>query len=185
MTTPDSTPQPGSPVMLAPEDGRTIVGGAVHANLKVTLDHPSYASSFEMRVAPGFDVGAHVHGNGEEMFYVVDGQLDVFCFEPLDRSLGDWHEWTSSSGQKYLRGGPGSFMYVPPGVPHAFANSTDTPVTMFFQSSVKGGHENYFVELADILGAAQQGKPDENKIKQLMQKYDMTQLTPMKPGTPS
>ena len=26
--------------------------------------------------APGVDVWAHVHGNGEEMFYVIDGELD-------------------------------------------------------------------------------------------------------------
>jgi len=29
-----------------------------------------------MDSAPGVDVRAHVHGNGEEMFYVIDGELD-------------------------------------------------------------------------------------------------------------
>ncbi len=47
----------GSPVMLPPEGGRLIAGGAVHARLLVAHDHPSYASTFEMTVAPGFDVG--------------------------------------------------------------------------------------------------------------------------------
>jgi len=101
----------GSPVMLPPEGGRLIAGGAVHARLLVAHDHPSYASTFEMTVAPGFDVGAHVHGNGEEMFYVIAGELDVLCFEPADRSLPDWHAWTSPSGQKFLHGLPGSFLY--------------------------------------------------------------------------
>ncbi len=47
----------GSPVMLPPERGQLIAGGAVHARLLVAHDHPSYASTFEMTVAPGFDVG--------------------------------------------------------------------------------------------------------------------------------
>jgi len=55
----------GSPVMLPPEGGQLIAGGAVHARLLVAYDHPSYASTFEMTVAPGFDVGAHVHGRGD------------------------------------------------------------------------------------------------------------------------
>ncbi len=128
----------GSPVMLPPEGRRLIAGGAVHARLLVVHDHRSYASTFEMTVAAGFDVGAQVHGNGEGMFYVIDGQLDVLGFEPADRSLPDWHAWTSASGETFLHGLPGSFLYVPPGVPHAFANRTDRPVTLFFQSSPAG-----------------------------------------------
>jgi len=30
-----------------------------------------------MTVTPGFDVGTHIHTNGEEMFDVVDGEIDV------------------------------------------------------------------------------------------------------------
>jgi len=30
-----------------------------------------------MTVTPGFDVGAYIHTNGEEMFDVVDGEIDV------------------------------------------------------------------------------------------------------------
>jgi len=173
----------GSPVMLPPEGGQLIAGGAVHARLLVAHDHPSYASTFEMTVAPGFDVGAHVHGNGEEMFYVIDGELDVLCFEPADRSLPDWHAWTSASGQKFLHGLPGSFLYVPPGVPHAFANRTDRPVTLFFQSSVAGGHENYFTELGALL-VDSDGHPDPAAIKQLEASYGTEQLTAMRPGGP-
>jgi len=176
-------PSTGSPVMLPPEGGRLIAGGAVHARLLVAHDHPSYASTFEMTVAPGFDVGAHVHGNGEEMFYVIDGELDVLCFEPADRSLSDWHAWTSASGETFLHGLPGSFLYVPPGVPHAFANRTDHPVTLFFQSSVAGGHENYFAELGALLGDSH-GHPDPAAIKQLEASYGTEQLTAMRSGGP-
>ena len=86
-----------------------------------------------------------------------------------------------ATGQTFLRGGPGAFMWVPPGTPHAFANTTDLPVRMFFQSSVPGGHENYFAELADILRAAD-GPPDQAAIIDLRQRYHIDQLTDMADG---
>lgn len=38
---------------------------------KVTGAHSSFASSFEVLVPPGFDVGAHRHQHSEELFYVA------------------------------------------------------------------------------------------------------------------
>lgn len=56
----------------------------MHDRLLVAHDHPAYASTFEMEVAPGFDIGAHVHRNGEEMFFVLEGELDILCFAHAD-----------------------------------------------------------------------------------------------------
>ena len=172
-----------SPVMLPPDGGRSISGGVVNARLLVAHDHPSFASTFEMTVAPGFDVGAHIHSDGEEMFYVVEGKLDVLCFEPADRTPPDWHSWTSASGETFLHGSPGSFLYVPPGAPHAFANRTDRPVKLFFQSSVAGGHENYFAELGALLRDSH-GSPSPAAVKELEASYGTEQLTAMLPGKP-
>ena len=71
-----------SEVMLAGGGGRRIVGGGVDATVKVTMDEAAFASTFEMRIPPGYDVGAHVHSQGEEIFYVVQGHghLDVLAF---------------------------------------------------------------------------------------------------------
>jgi hypothetical protein len=52
---------------------------------------------------------------------------------------------------------------------------------MFFQSSVPGGHENYFRELAELLAGG--GPPDQEAISRLRERYDMVQLTPVRtPG---
>ena len=147
-------------VMLSPGAGRRIE--ELDAAILVTGGQGAYTSTFESVVAPGYDVGAHVHGHGQEMFYVLEGELDVLAFEPVSREPADWHEWESASGQRFLRGGPGAFMWVPENTPHAFANRTDSPVRMFFQSSVPGGHENYFLELAELLAA--DGAPDQAAI---------------------
>ena len=173
---------PGAGVGLAPGGGRRIVGGGVDATVKATGEQGALISTFEVVVPPGYDVGAHVHSHGQEFFYVVSGTLDVLAFEPADRAVGDWHDWVSPSGQRYLRGGPGSFLWVPVGVPHAFGNpSAEEPATMFFQSGAPGGHENYFVELADLL-AGSDGEPDQGAVAGLRQRYDIEQITGLHDG---
>lgn len=172
--------------MLPPGAGRLIAGGGLHAVLKVAGSPAADVSTFEIAVPPGYDVGAHVHTHGHELFYVLEGTLDLLAFEPLERSTGDWHDWKSPSGDRYLRGGPGSMLFVPAGVPHAFANLSDTPATMLFQAA-PGGHEKYFEELAAVLRAAD-GPPDPAVIAAIRGRHDIHQLTSLADGradTPS
>ena len=166
--------------MLGPGEGRLIRGGALHATLKVAGGGSALTSTFEIEVPAGYDVGAHVHTRGEELFYVVAGTLDLLAFEPLDRSVGDWHDWVSADGRTYLRGGPGSLMHIPAGVPHAFANSSDVPATMLFQSA-PGGHEDYFEELADLLRSSG-GRPDPAAVAEVRGRHDIVQLTSLVQG---
>ena len=44
-------------------------------------------------IAPGFDVGAHLHRNAEELSYVLEVQLDLLAFEPRARTAGNWQSW--------------------------------------------------------------------------------------------
>jgi len=165
--------------MLAPSRGRRIQGGGLDATVKGTVSEGAFTMTFEVNVPPGYDVGAHLHTHGQEIFYVLDGELDVFAFEPRDRGLPDWHHWEDADGRTFLRGGPGSFLWVPPNTPHAFANNTDQTVRMFFQSSAPGGHENYFDELAALL---RDGPPDPPAIIDLRDRYDIEQLTELHDG---
>jgi oxalate decarboxylase/phosphoglucose isomerase-like protein (cupin superfamily) len=167
--------------MLPPAHGRLIAGGALQGRLKVGKGDTALASTFEIVVPPGFDVGAHVHSAAEELFYVLEGELDLLAFEPETRSAGDWHEWGSDSGQRFLRGGTGSLMFVPPGCPHAFANSSEQPARMLFQAA-PAGHEDYLEELAALLQAAG-GRPDPNEVAELRRRYDIEQLTALRSGS--
>jgi quercetin dioxygenase-like cupin family protein len=167
-------------IMLGPGEGERIAGKGLDVVLKAPMD-PAMTSSFEVGIGAGYDVGAHVHGSGEEIFLILEGELEFLVFEPVDRTVPDWHQWESPSGKRFIRGGPGQFMFVPPGVPHAFGNPTDKPARMFFQSSVPGGHEHYFEELAAIL-AASEGRPDQADIEDLRRRYDIEQLTPLAGG---
>ena len=175
-TTKASTSPHAEGVVLAAGEGRHIVGGSLDATVKMTLDHPALTSTFEVVIGPGSDVGAHVDDRGEEIFYIVEGELDLFAFEPIDRTVPDWHDWESPSGERPRRVGPGAFMFVPQGTPHAFSNPTDRHTKVLFQSSVPGGHENYFDELFALLEAGG-GAPDLTRLAELRTRYHIEELT--------
>jgi oxalate decarboxylase/phosphoglucose isomerase-like protein (cupin superfamily) len=151
----------------------------VKLTFKVTAEHGASASTFEVIVPPGYDVGAHVHSHQEELFYILEGELDLLAFEPLVRTEGNWQEWQSRTGARVFRGGPGSLMFVPPGCPHAFANPSTTPARMLFQAAPTG-HERYFEELFALLSGSE--PPDPQVIAALRRHYDIEQLTPLFPG---
>ena len=167
-------------LIVPPGHGRTLVTGAQEVTFKVTGEHSTAASSFEVVVPPGFDVGAHVHARSEELFYVLEGELDLLAFEPVTRSGPNWTEWESPTGQRVQRAGPGSVMFVPPGCPHAFTNPGSAPAKMFFQSSPPTHHERYFEELLEILDSP--GEVDHAAIAELRRRNDIEQLTPLRFG---
>jgi uncharacterized RmlC-like cupin family protein len=140
-------------------------------------------SMFEVvDIGPGFDVGAHLHRNAEELFYLLEGQLDLLAFEPGIRTPGNWQDWESHTGARVARGGPGCMMYVPRGCPHAFANPGPGPARMIFLVS-PSGHEHYQKELAELVATAT--GPLDVAIAQLRARHDIEQLTPQViPGHP-
>lgn len=159
-------------LLLGPGAGQAI--GAMA--LKVGEERTATWSAFEAEIGPGFDVGAHLHEQAEEVFYVLDGELDLLAFHPHTEAVGDWRAWRSRDGQGVLRGGPGSFMYVPVRCPHAFFNPNPEPTRMLFMVS-PAGHERYLRELNELLAAA--GPPDQARIAELRLRHDIHQLTPL------
>jgi quercetin dioxygenase-like cupin family protein len=127
----------------------------------LTAEHSKQCSLFEFSIAPGFNTGAHYHTKIEELFYVLEGELDLRC------------------GDKTVRAGPGTFVFVPPGSAHAFGNSTDKPGRMLLLTAPPG-HEKYFDELRDLVAAG--GKPDPEKLAKLREKYDTIQLGTLTDG---
>jgi oxalate decarboxylase/phosphoglucose isomerase-like protein (cupin superfamily) len=166
-------------LVLPPGAGRRIEGGGMI--LKVGAGQSGAWSAFEATVPPGFDVGAHVHREAEELFYVLDGELDLLAFEPRIRTSARWRSWESGTGAQVVRGGPGSVMFVPSGCPHAFANPGPAPARMLFLVSPPG-HEHYLAELAELL--ARPGPPGQSAIAELRARHDIEQLTPLIPAQP-
>ena len=166
--------------LVLPPGAGQLIGGA-GMTLKVGAERSQSFSFFEAEVTPGFDVGAHVHGGVEELFYVLEGELDLLAFEPSPGGTDDWRTWKSSSGSRVLRAGPGSMMFVPRGCPHAFTNPGPAPARMLFLVSPPG-HEEYLREMGRLLGGP--NPPDPAEIAELRRRHDIQQLTALAPGRP-
>ncbi|WP_036508663.1 cupin domain-containing protein [Nocardia aobensis] len=162
---------------VAPGEGKRLVSAAHEVVFKVTGEHSTAASSFEVLVPPGFDVGAHLHHHSEELFYLVEGELEFLAFEPVSWE-GHWSQWRSEAGRTVITAGPGSVVFVPPGCPHAFRNASDAPAKMFFQASPPPDHEHYFEGLIEIFrtGAA----VDPAAVAALRRKYDIEQISELR-----
>jgi len=169
--------------IVPPGQGRKLITKAQEVTFKVTAAHGSVVSSFEVLVPPGFDVGAHTHRRSQEFFYVLDGELDLLAFEPTERTAEGWQDWVSSEGDRVVRAGAGSCMFVPPGCPHAFRNATDRPARMLFQSYPSPDHERYFEEICEIFSTGQSVDPDA--VQRLRDRYDVGQITPLRYGPPA
>lgn len=174
-----SATRPVQGLVLPPGAGRVVTTAAQQVTFKVTGAHSRVASTFEVVVPPGFDVGAHTHARGEELFYLLEGELDVMAFEPLVRSRDDWRGWVSARGERPVRATPGTLIFVPPGCPHAFANRTGAPVRMLFQSAPPSDHERYFDELLELMDSPTRTNAPQ-AVAELRARYDIQQLTPLR-----
>jgi mannose-6-phosphate isomerase-like protein (cupin superfamily) len=145
---------------LPPGEGETLSLRATEIVFKATGERTAGGPTvIEFITAPGFNTGDHVHSKIEELFCIVDGEIDI--------RAGEW------SG----RVGPGGFVRVPPGTPHGFGNSGSAPATVLLIISPGGVHDEYFRDLAAIL--AEPGPPDAQGIAELRNRYDTIQVSPL------
>jgi mannose-6-phosphate isomerase-like protein (cupin superfamily) len=143
-------------VLLGPGEGRAVSLRGTEVVFKVESGRADGASCVEFTAAPGFDTGLHVHERLEETFYVLDGAFEF------------------RAGEETFQAIAGACMFVPPGVPHAFANRGAAPATLLL-TMAPAGHDRYFDELAKILAA--DGPPDSDEIAALRKRYDTEQIS--------
>jgi mannose-6-phosphate isomerase-like protein (cupin superfamily) len=89
----------------------------------------------------------HTHSREDESFYVLEGTLDVEC------------------GEERFRAGPGSFVFLPRNLPHAF-RTVGGPATALLVVT-PGGLDEYFAELSAALAA----NADSAQVRTIQQAY--------------
>ncbi|TIP34353.1 MAG: cupin domain-containing protein, partial [Mesorhizobium sp.] len=94
----------------------------------VTDENTRHTSMFDWTIPPEFATGRHVHRVQEETFYLLEGECE-------------WHV-----GDRTIRATPGTFLFIPPGVPHNITNVSEKPARVLMTVSPPG-HEHYFEEL--------------------------------------
>jgi len=148
-------------IIRMPGEGKKVHLGGQPMAFLVTGDSTRHTSMFEWTIPAGFSTGLHVHRVQEETFYVLEGECD-------------WQV-----GGERVRATPGTYLFLPPGVPHNIANASDKPARMLLTISPPG-HEHFFEELEKLV--TRDGPPDANAIAELMRRYDTEQLSAPKVG---
>lgn len=121
------TTDPGMPIVRRPGEGTVIQGPAGGPLVfKVRGDETDGSlTAVENVIAPGDGPPLHVHANEDESWFIIDGSVRF--------RLGD-----------DLADAPaGSFVFVPRGVAHCFANFADTPARMLVMFT-PSGMERFF-----------------------------------------
>ena len=142
-------------VKLDAGQGRSVSLRGTRVEFKVESDSAAGSSLTEWEALPGFDTGLHVHERLEETWYLLDGELEFRV------------------GGETFTAGAGATVFVPPHVPHAFANRGDANAR-FLMTMSPPGHDRYFDELADVL--ATPGPPNSEAIADLRKRYDTRQI---------
>lgn len=143
-------------VIYEPGAGETLSLRGTKVRVLSTAANSAGASTFEFYALPGWDTGSHVHAKVEEQFYVIDGEMELRADDEL------------------IVGRPGTFVSVPTGTAHGFANRSSAPARMLLVVTPPG-HERYFAELANILTG--DGPPDPDRIAALRARFDTKQVS--------
>jgi mannose-6-phosphate isomerase-like protein (cupin superfamily) len=141
-------------LILDPGAGETLSLHGTKIRILGTAAQSVGASTFEFLAVPGWDTGSHLHSTVQEQFYVLDGEMEI------------------RAGDRLIAAHPGTFVNVPTGVVHAFANRGKAPARMLLVCTPPG-HERYFADLA------RDGAPDPDEIASLRARYDTTQVSPL------
>jgi mannose-6-phosphate isomerase-like protein (cupin superfamily) len=140
-------------VVLLPGEGERIEAGALTAVMKATAATTDGAFSMsEGTVPPGVSgPPPHAHRRTTDTFYVLEGTLHL------------------TVGGRELDAPAGSYIVVPPGVVHTFANTSAAPARVL-NINAPGGWEHYLRELAGAMRAG--AFPGTADFAQLVAKYD-------------
>ena len=108
---------------------------------------------------PGFASPYHVHHLEDEAFYVLEGEMAFVC------------------DGKWIKGGPGTYIFGPREIPHGFKVIGAIPARMLLLCS-PAGFERFVLEMGEDL-TSPAAPPDVPKLIVLAAKYKIDILGPL------
>ena len=142
-----------SVIVLSPGEGRVISLGPIHMIVQEDgTQTRGILGVAEFTVPPHAPVPpAHIHHAHEEVFYVLEGELEFLA------------------GSERVRARAGTFVMVPIGAVHTFSNPTDRSARVL-NMFTPPRYLHYFEEMSELL---QEGAiPGSPLLTALMARYD-------------
>ncbi|HEV7180475.1 MAG TPA: cupin domain-containing protein [Candidatus Baltobacteraceae bacterium] len=137
---------------VAAGDGPCIAYQDQSMNLKLTAAESGGAMTIiEDVIGPRGGPPLHVHELESEAYYVLEGEFEFTC------------------GDDTVRGGPGTFVHAPRGIPHRYQNVGATPGRLLF-TFCPGGIEAFFVEMGN------EKSLDKERVIEIARRHRITVL---------
>lgn len=108
-----------------------------------------------LEVSVGHELPLHIHETADELFFLLDGTLRV-TFDDEQHEVG-----------------PGSFMFLPAGVPHAIKPEGEA-VPRVLQISVPGGFEHFIEDMVELQARGDAMELDSEEFREFARKHDWT-----------
>jgi mannose-6-phosphate isomerase-like protein (cupin superfamily) len=154
---------PVEPYVLGAGEGESTWFLATRMTVKATRASTGGSIGLvEALIAPGFAPPLHVHHAEDEPMWVLEGDVTFTC------------------GDRTLKAGPGSFVYLPRDVPHTFRVEGDTPARILVLH-LPAGFEQFYVELGTPAlneGLPPPEPPDFPRILAVMARYGVEYPAP-------
>jgi len=139
---------------VVPNGGPCIsyTGQLMHVKLSAT-ESAGELTVIENVIDAGSGPPLHVHTKENESYFVLEGQFELVC------------------GDKTVRGGPGTFVHSPRGIPHRYQNIGSTPGRVLI-SFTPAGIEGFFEEMGN------QKELTPQIMMEISKKYGITVMPP-------
>lgn len=137
MTTTDTNTQLAAPVVRQPGDGEHVLQmrACVSVKLAASESEDGRVSAAEFLMPPDFGPPLHIHHGEDEVLQILEGNIRIVC------------------GDTDVIAGPGTFAYLPRGVPHTFWVQPPEPARLLAVFT-PGGVEAMFADAGTPTDAA-------------------------------
>lgn len=157
------------PFGLEEEEGTAIWSFGALMNIKATGEDTGGAFALVDQLAdPWVESPYHVHHNEDELFYVLEGEIDCISGE---------------NGEDHRRAGPGETVFLPRDIPHGFRVQGDEPCRMLILVA-PAGVEGLWLEAGEpapeLTTPPQPDEPpDLEALAPLFEQYGLEALGPI------
>ena len=168
-TAPIAVDEELAPIALAPGEGESLWFLGSHASVKASAETTAGRVAVIEHLSPrGSGSPLHVHGNEDEWFYVIEGELTFWV------------------GGQVIDAPAGSFVYGPRGIPHTFLVSSET--ARFLLVTQPGDFSGFLRTLAEpadavVIPPPATEPPDVAAMSRVAAEYGIEILGP--PGIPA